>query len=160
VRADLHDTAFDVVQRVERVLATAHAIELRLKGTRSLALVPSLTDVRTQLSELVFPGFVTATGRRRLPDLLRYLRAIDHRLTKLPDNPNRDRQLFAQVDQVRQEYRRLLDRCPPGSAPGEDLRQIRWMIEELRVSYFAQQLGTPYPISDKRIRKALDQAAG
>ncbi|MBC6462570.1 ATP-dependent RNA helicase HrpA [Actinomadura sp. HBU206391] len=153
VRAELHDATLDVVGKVERILAAAHRIEMRLRGTKSLALVPSLTDIRTHLSELVFRGFVTATGWRRLPDLLRYLRAIEHRLDKLPDNPGRDRQLTAQVDRVLSACRPLLDRRPP--VEGAD--RIRWMIEELRVSLFAQQLGTPYPISEKRVLKAMDE---
>ncbi|GAA2095064.1 ATP-dependent RNA helicase HrpA [Actinomadura alba] len=155
VRADLHDVTLDTVGRVERVLAAAHRIEMRLKGTKSLALVPSLTDVRTHLSGLIFPGFVTVTGWRRLPDLLRYLRAIEHRLDKLPDNPGRDRQLTAQVERVVAACRPVLDRTPPF----DGAERIRWMIEEFRVSLFAQQLGTPYPVSEKRVLKALDEIA-
>jgi ATP-dependent helicase HrpA len=156
VRAELHDATLDTVGRVERILAVAHRLEMRLKGTKSLALVPSLTDVRAHLSGLVFPGFVTATGWRRLPDVLRYLRAVEHRLDKLPDNPNRDRQLMTQIEGVQQAHQRLLERRPPV----EGTERIRWMIEELRVSLFAQQLGTPYPISEKRIHKALGEFTG
>jgi ATP-dependent helicase HrpA len=153
VRAELHDATLDTVAKVERILAVAHRVEVRLRGTKSLALVASLTDIRTHLSGLIFPGFVTATGRRRLTDVHRYLRAIEHRLDKLPDNPGRDRQLIAQVERVREPYERLRS----GRAQGEAVERIRWMIEELRVSYFAQQLGTPYPISEKRILKAMEE---
>jgi ATP-dependent helicase HrpA len=151
VRAGLHDAADSVVTRVERVLALAHGIELRLKSTDSPALVPSLTDVRDQLSALVYPGFVTATGWDRLPHLVRYLRAVEHRLDRLPDNPGRDRDLTRQVQGLQADYERLRDQTPTPA-----LQEIRWMLEELRVSFFAQQLGTAYPVSEKRIRKAMN----
>ncbi|GAA3753758.1 ATP-dependent helicase HrpA [Spinactinospora alkalitolerans] len=157
VRAGLTDTVVDVVGTVERVLAAAHAVEKRLKGTTSLAVLPSLADIQAQLGGLIHRGFVTATGRRRLPDLVRYLRAIDHRLTKLPENPRRDQMHMAKVEQMRQAHRRLLDSLPPGRPPEAEHEEIRWMIEELRVSYFAQEVGTAYPISDKRILKAIDR---
>ncbi|HEV7932976.1 MAG TPA: ATP-dependent RNA helicase HrpA [Actinomadura sp.] len=153
VRAELHDTTLDTVVKVERILAVAHRVEVRLRGTKSLALVASLSDIRTHLSGLIYPGFVTATGWRRLTDVHRYLRAIEHRLDKLPENPGRDRQLIAQVERVREAYERLRG----GRAHGEAAERIRWMIEELRVSYFAQRLGTPYPISEKRILKAIEE---
>jgi ATP-dependent helicase HrpA len=156
VRTDLVDVTLDVIGRVEQILTTARAIEQRLKATSSLALVPALTDVRTQLAELVYPGFVTATGRRRLPDLVRYLRAIERRLDKLPTTHNRDRQLMEQVHQLREEYDDMVARLPVDRREDEDVVQVRWMLEELRVSYFAQSLGTAYPVSDKRIRRAID----
>ncbi|MCO5998107.1 ATP-dependent RNA helicase HrpA [Actinoallomurus rhizosphaericola] len=154
VRADLADTAADVLAHVQRVLAAAHQVERRLKSTNSPTLIPALTDIRAQLSRLIYPGFVTVTGRRRLPDLLRYLRAIERRLDKLPDDPHGDRLRMQRVQQVEAAYIRARD-ARPGNA---EIRRVRWMIEELRVSVFAQQLGTAYPVSEKRILKALDQA--
>ncbi|GLW66506.1 ATP-dependent helicase [Actinomadura rubrobrunea] len=159
VRAELHDATAAVVAHVARILAEAHEIERRLRGTTSLTLVPALTDVREQLGRLIRPGFVTATGWHRLPDLPRYLRALQIRLDKLPENPGRDRQLTFQVHQVEQEYEALLHRLPPARRDEEAVRQIRWLLEELRVSLFAQQLGTRVPVSDKRIRKAMAQIA-
>ncbi|MEO5874290.1 MAG: ATP-dependent RNA helicase HrpA [Streptosporangiaceae bacterium] len=147
VRADLVDTSAEVVARVERVLAAAQAVERRLKSTSSLVLVPSLNDVRTQLTGLIHPGFVTGTGYDRLPDLLRYLRALEVRLGRLAENPNRDRQLMVQIDAVQRAWEQA-------GKPAE----VRWMIEELRVSYFAQSLGTRFPVSDKRIMKAITES--
>src|SRR5439155_25150501 len=136
VRAGLVDTVVDVVAKVQQILAAAYGVERRLAGTSNLALVPALTDVRTQLSGLVYRGFVTATGYRRLPDLVRYLRAVEHRLDELPGNLARDREWLGKVETVQEEYRDLLATVPPDDALGE----IRWMIEELRVSYFAQTI--------------------
>jgi ATP-dependent helicase HrpA len=154
VRADLGDETAVVFGHARRVLAAAHEVEARLKSTSSPTLVPALTDVRAQLSRLVYPGFVTVTGERRLPDLLRYLRAIERRLDRLPDDPHRDRERMLKVQRIEGAYVRARD-----ARPGEQrVREVRWMIEELRVSFFAQQLGTAYPISEKRILKALEQA--
>ncbi|WP_349666462.1 ATP-dependent RNA helicase HrpA [Actinomadura xylanilytica] len=157
VRAELHDATAAIVAQVERVLAESHEIDRRLRGTTSLVLVPALTDIRTHLAELIHPGFVTGTGWQRLPDLTRYLRALQIRLDKLPENPGRDRQLMHQVGVLAEEYQQALRRLPPSRRDDEPARQVRWMLEELRVSLFAQQLGTRYPVSDKRIRKAMAQ---
>ncbi|WP_206443344.1 ATP-dependent RNA helicase HrpA [Candidatus Protofrankia californiensis] len=173
VHADLDETALDVVTKVERILATAHTVsgqlaerqpqsqsrtaERRLKTTAGLALVPALSDIRSQLSGLVYQGFVSASGWQRLPDVARYLSAIERRLEKLPLDPERDRERMRQVEQVTLEYQRMLDRTPPGSPHGEELQRIRWMIEELRVGLFAQTLRTAYPVSVERIFRAMDQ---
>ncbi|MFG2006072.1 ATP-dependent RNA helicase HrpA [Spirillospora sp. NPDC048911] len=157
VRAELHDATAAIVAQVERVLAESHEIDRRLRGTTSLTLVPSLTDIRDRLGKLIHPGFVTETGWHRLADVPRYLRALQIRLDKLPENPNRDRQLSHQVAVLEQEYEQTLQRLHPARRDDEAARQIRWMLEELRVSLFAVQLGTRYPVSEKRIRKAMAQ---
>ena len=157
VRADLVDAVANVVTQVQAVLATAYDVEQRLGSTRDPALVPALADIRTQLKGLVHPGFVTETGWRQLHHLPRYLRGIAYRLDRLPGTLARDRQLMAQVHEIEREYRELRADLPAGSAADEALREIRWMIEELRVNLFAQSLGTAYPVSDKRIYKAMDQ---
>ncbi|GIH20603.1 ATP-dependent helicase [Rugosimonospora africana] len=156
VRAGLGRTLVEVVERVGPVLTAAYEVSRRLAGTTNLVLVVSLTDVRDQLGRLVFPGFVEATGAARLADLPRYVLAIDRRLDKLAENPGRDRERTQAVQRIEREYRDLLDQVPAGHPIPEGLRQVRWMLEELRVNYFAQALGTPYPISEKRITRALD----
>ncbi|WP_207939126.1 ATP-dependent RNA helicase HrpA [Actinomadura darangshiensis] len=157
VRADLHDATAQIVALVERILAEAHEADRRLRGTASLTLVPALTDIRANLESLIHPGFVTATGWARLHDLPRYLRALQVRLDKLPENPGRDRMLAHQADVLKQEYEQALRRLHPSRRDDEPARQVRWMLEEFRVSLFAQQLGTRFPVSDKRIRKAMAQ---
>ncbi|MFY1691563.1 ATP-dependent RNA helicase HrpA [Plantactinospora sp. WMMB782] len=158
VRAELVDTTAEVVDRVRRVLAAAYSVEQRLTRTNSLTLVAALADIRAQLSGLVHPGFVTATGHARLADLPRYLTAIERRLDRLPQNPQRDRDQQARIAQVQQEYQEMLAALPPARRADDAVRQIRWMIEELRVNVFAQALGTPYPISEQRIYRAMDVA--
>ncbi|MGA5051901.1 ATP-dependent RNA helicase HrpA [Streptomyces cellulosae] len=158
VRAEIVDTTVRAVGQVQQVLAAWQACERRLKGVRSPALLPNLQDVRTQLDGLVKPGFVTEAGLRRMPDLMRYLVAADRRLHQMPTNAQRDTTRMAKVHEMQDEYAWLLEQMPQGRPVPQQVRDIRWMIEELRVSYFAHALGTAYPVSDKRIVKAIDAA--
>jgi ATP-dependent helicase HrpA len=105
---------------------------------------------------LVHPGWVTATGRRRLPDIQRYLRAMVHRLDRLPGDLARDADQMESVARVTTAWHDALARSPT-ARPDPGLAEIRWMIEELRVSLFAQSLGTPYPVSEKRVLRAIEQ---
>ncbi|MDW4911216.1 ATP-dependent RNA helicase HrpA [Streptomyces sp. ADMS] len=159
VRAEIVDTTVRTVGQVQQVLAAWQACERRLKGVRSAVLLPNLTDVRTQLDALVRPGFVTAAGLRRLPDLMRYLIAVDRRLQQMPTNVQRDTTRMEKVHEMQDEYAWLLEQLPQGRPVSSAVVDIRWMIEELRVSYFAHALGTAYPVSDKRIVKAIDTQA-
>jgi ATP-dependent helicase HrpA len=159
VRTDLVDATLKTVRQVQEVLAAWHSCEHRLRGITSPALLTSSTDVREQLAALVCPGFVTRHGAGRLPDLLRYLVAADRRLQQMPNNAERDRTRMAKVKEMQDEYLWLLEQFPQGRPVPQAARDIRWMVEELRVSYFAHALGTAYPISDKRIVKAVDAAA-
>jgi ATP-dependent helicase HrpA len=156
VRAGLHDETAEVVARAETALRSAHSIETRLEAMHSAVLQPATADIRAQLGALIYPGFLTATGFARLPDLQRYLRGIERRLDKLPDSPGRDAENMAIVDRVTGEYERALAALPAARRGAADVRAVRWMIEELRVSLFAQTLGTPVPVSERRIRAAMD----
>ncbi|WP_128377355.1 ATP-dependent RNA helicase HrpA [Streptomyces cavernae] len=158
VRAEIVDTTVRAVGQVQQVLAAWQACERRWKSVRSPALLPNLTDVRTQLDALVKPGFVTASGLRRLPDLMRYLVAADRRLQQMPTGVQRDTTRMEKVHEMQDEYAWLLEQLPQGRPVPQQVLDIRWMIEELRVSYFAHALGTAYPVSDKRIVKAIDAA--
>ncbi|MEW2515024.1 ATP-dependent RNA helicase HrpA [Streptomyces sp. NPDC046870] len=158
VRAEIVDTTVRTVAQVQQVLAAWQACERRLKAVSSPALLANLTDVRKQLDALVKPGFVTWAGIRRLPDLLRYLVAADRRLQQMPTNVQRDTTRMEKVHEMQDEYAWLLEQLPKGRPVPADVLDIRWMLEELRVSYFAHALGTAYPVSDKRIVKAIDAA--
>ncbi|MFI0227648.1 ATP-dependent RNA helicase HrpA [Streptomyces lydicus] len=158
VRADLVDVTLRTIQQAQEVLAAWQACERRLKETTFPSLLPSLADVKEQLAALIKPGFVTAHGAKRLPDLMRYLVAADRRLQQLPTNAERDRTRMAKVKEMQDEFAWLLEQFPPGRPVPAAALDIRWMIEELRVSYFAHALGTAYPVSDKRIVKAVDAA--
>ncbi|WP_134653453.1 ATP-dependent RNA helicase HrpA [Streptomyces sp. H23] len=159
VRAEIVDTTVRTVGQVQQVLAAWQACERRLKTVRSPALLANLQDVRTQLDALVKPGFVTEAGIKRLPDLMRYLVAADRRLQQMPTDAQRDTSRMEKVHEMRDEYAWLLEQMPQGRPVPQQVLEVRWMIEELRVSYFAHALGTAYPVSDKRIVKAIDALA-
>ncbi|WHM32093.1 ATP-dependent RNA helicase HrpA [Streptomyces sp. BPPL-273] len=159
VRAEIVDTTVLTVGQVQQVLAAWQACERRLKSVRSPALLANLQDVRGQLDALVKPGFVTEAGIKRLPDLMRYLVAADRRLQQMPTGAQRDTSRMEKVHEMRDEYAWLLEQMPQGRPVPQQVRDVRWMIEELRVSYFAHALGTAYPVSDKRIVKAIDALA-
>ncbi|MEV5161582.1 ATP-dependent RNA helicase HrpA [Streptomyces sp. NPDC053728] len=159
VRADLVDLTVRTIGQVQQILAAWQACERRLKSTNSLVLINNVTDVRDHLARLVPPGFVTMTGLRRLPDLMRYLVAEDRRLQQMPTNVQRDTTRMEKVHEMQDEYAWLLEQLPQGRPVPQEVLDIRWMIEELRVSYFAHALGTAQPVSDKRIVKAIDAAA-
>lgn len=158
VRADLVDLTVRTIGQVEQILAAWQACERRLKSTNSLVLINNVQDVKDQLAELMPAGFVTRTGLRRLPDLMRYLVAADRRLQQMPTNVQRDTTRMDKVHEMRDEYAWLLEQLPRGRPVPRQVLDIRWMIEELRVSYFAHALGTAQPVSDKRIVKAIDAA--
>ncbi|MFJ4813624.1 ATP-dependent RNA helicase HrpA [Streptomyces longwoodensis] len=159
VRAEIVDTTVRAVGQVQQVLAAWQACERRLKTVNSPALLANLQDVRKQVDALVKPGFVTWAGLRRLPDLMRYLVAADRRLQQMPTGVQRDTTRMEKVHEMQDEFAWLLEQMPAGRPVPQQVLDIRWMIEELRVSYFAHALGTAYPISDKRIVKAIDAAA-
>ena len=148
------------VDAAGQVLEAAHEAEARLRATPSPPLAPAFADARAQFAALIHPGFVSETGLPRLPDLVRYLRAISRRLDTLAAAPGRDTERMAIVRRVTDAYQQAVAELPPARRSGADVRAVRWMIEELRVSLFAQVLGTPVPVSEKRIRAALDRLTG
>ena len=156
VRAELGDTVVDIAKQVETILTTAYNINKRLKGKIDFTMAFALSDIKAQIEGLIFKGFATECGWKRLPDILRYMKAIERRMEKLPIDPNKDRLHMLKIESVAKDYQELLNKIPKGMVVPENVKEIRWMLEELRVSFFAQQLGTPYPVSDKRVKNAID----
>ena len=161
-RRDLLPTAAALVPTVGTIVTTAADIEDRIAGMSGAALEPSLTDLAIQLARLLHPGFVSAAGAERLPHLVRYLRAAEQRLDKLASDPVRDRGRADPIRRLEAEYAEALARLPAGALV-QGVAEIRWLLEELRVSVFAQSLGTSVSVSESRIRRRiadLVQAAG
>ena len=119
----------------------------------------SAADLAAQLDGLVHPGFLTAKSARRLPDVVRYVEAAQRRLDTLVRDPVRDQARMARIQQVQDAHRTLLARLGPEARSAPAVRELPWMIEELRVSEFAQQLGTAYRVSPERVLRAIDDAA-
>ena len=151
VRENVNEVTVDIAQKVEQILTLTHQLNQRLKGKMDFTMAFALSDMKSQISGLIYQGFVQKSGYARLPDLLRYLQAIDKRMDKLAQDVNRDRTAMLRVEQVQQAYQQLLAKLPKSKPISDEVAEIRYMIEELRVSLFAQQLGTKYQVSDKRI---------
>jgi ATP-dependent helicase HrpA len=149
VRAGLGDTMYAVVDAVRGVLTVDASVDAALSRMSGAVFAESVADMREQRTALVYNGFATDTGFSRLPDVERYLRGIERRLEKLPERPDRDLEWTDSVHEVQQAYAEVRG--------GPDDGRVRWMIEELRISYFAQTLGTAYPVSEKRLYKAIDE---
>jgi len=150
VRDELVDTTRSTAALAGRVISQMRAVERRLDAHTSPAVQPALTDIHVQVSRLVHAGFVTATGSAQLAHLPRYLQAIDRRLEKLAQDPYRDRASMQRVQRVEATFDRIRHRR---SEP--EVAAVRWLLEELRVSVFAQSLGTPRPVSEQRVLKEI-----
>ncbi len=157
VRSGLHEVTAEVVTQVEAALRMAHSVGARLEDNYADLLRPAAADMRAQLSGLIYPGFVAATGYRRLPHLTRYLRGIERRLDKLPENPGRDAANMVIAQRAEQAYQQAVADLPAARRDRPDVTEVRWMLEELRVSLFAQTLGTQAPVSENRILAALSR---
>ncbi|MGE6649156.1 ATP-dependent RNA helicase HrpA [Shewanella colwelliana] len=157
VRQELNPTAAKIALKVEEILTLYQKVKKRLRGKISLDIAFAMSDIQAQLDKLVFKGFVEQCGWQRLPDLVRYLKAIDNRLDKLPVDPNRDRLHLHSINNVQKLLDEQLAKVPRTMPIPEALIDARWMIEEYRVSCFAQVLGTAYPISEKRIMHRISE---
>jgi ATP-dependent helicase HrpA len=156
-RVDVAGVVEAVVSFAGGILTAAAQVQGRLDRLTATALQPAANDMSEQLAALVRPRFVQTTGAARLADVLRYVRAIDRRLDKLPEDPARDRQRMAPIQHLTEQYRAAVATSKASPSTREE---IRWMLEELRVSTFAQVLGTPGPVSEQRVRRAIDRLDG
>ena len=158
VATDVEERLRGVLDTVVRVLETWRRADKELSGRTDMAMLPALTDMRAQLARLVGPGFVGDAGPTQLRRLPTYLAALLHRRERLAEGSGavgRDRQQMDRIADLQDAWQHAVDALPAGRPPTERLRQVRWMLEEYRVSLWAQHLGTAHPVSDQRIRKVL-----
>ncbi|MET0736589.1 MAG: ATP-dependent RNA helicase HrpA [Microbacterium sp.] len=146
---------FRAVSLVARILTAARDVERAIRDQNSLTLLGALNDLKGQVSGLVFPGFVSRTGAARLAHLPRYLRAALDRAKTLGDGPGRDRQRMTEFERAAALYADAGGTIPVRADARSALVHVRWLLEEYRVSLFAQSLGTAEPVSLQRIQKAL-----
>jgi ATP-dependent helicase HrpA len=154
-RSRLAPLAVGAAAQAGDLVAAAVALERRFDATRAPVLQPAVDDMRAQVRALVRPGFVGASGLARLRDLGRYLEGVRVRLDKLGDRPGRDRDLMARVRELERDYASAVTALPRDRRSAAEVIDVRWLLEELRVSFFAQALGTARPVSEPRVRKAL-----
>ncbi|RUO25617.1 ATP-dependent RNA helicase HrpA [Aliidiomarina minuta] len=155
VRGQLNEATLRVAGQVERCLLLSHQIQKQLKGKVPLNQVQSYNDIKAHLESLIFKGFVSQFGEKRLADIERYLKALKIRQEKLPVDPNRDRLHMLSVAKLEERWQGMLNQVANGDRASSELLQFRWMLEEFRVSLFAQQLGTAFPVSEQRLNQAL-----
>ena len=155
-RERLASTTLQVLLAVRGMLDVWHRAQSAVGDLRAPLLKAGLADITAQLDVLVGPGFITAAGASRLGDVARYLEAVERRIEKLRVDPARDAEWTAQVRVAADEYDSELAALPAGVEPSPALREIRWMIEELRVGLYAHPMRTRYPVSIKRIQQAID----
>lgn len=157
VRAEIADCVLAGAIKLEQVLSAAHEIRKKMKGNVALDVIQSHGDIKHHLEQLIFKGFVTQSGHQRLDDISRYLNAILRRLEKLPVDPNQDRLKMIEITKVTDKYQQIVANQRKDQPLPDKLSQTRWMIEELKVSLYAQNLKTAYPISAKRILNYLKE---
>jgi len=155
ISAGLVDSLFATVSLVASIVSGTRLADKAIRAATSMHLISPLGDAREQLDSLVYPGFVSATGLAQLRRLPIYLTGIEHRVTKLSDNPGKDRGWMSEVELATRRYKDASGTLPlePHSEP--QLARARWMLEELRLSLFAQHLGTAESVSVQRIAKVL-----
>ncbi|MFS0866957.1 ATP-dependent RNA helicase HrpA [Microbacterium sp. 179-B 1A2 NHS] len=149
------DELFAAVSLAARILTLQREVERAVRGQNSMTLLAALGDVKGQVAALIHPGFISRTGIPRLQHLPRYLQGARERVDGLADNPGRDRQRMTEYERAAAQYADAGGVLPlPENAPPR-LAHVRWLLEEFRVSLFAQRLGTAEPVSLQRIAKAL-----
>ncbi len=161
VAGNLAETTAVLVGQVVQILGVSREVQRRLDELTAAPLQPVRDDVERQLQRLVCPGFITASGARRMPDVLRYVRGAARRLERIADTLATDRDRMQAVHELEQAYERRLDAWPQGRPLSDALCEVPWLLEELRISHFAQGLGVRRgdgPVSSKRIRRLIDDA--
>ena len=155
VRAEIADCVLTAAIKVERALTLRHEVTKKMKGSVPLNVIQSHGDIKQQCEQLVFKGFVSYSGLSKLDDIIRYLQGMLRRLEKLPSDPNQDRLKLIEVSKVNDMYQMIMNKQRKDKPIDNELLATRWLIEELRISLFAQNLGTSAPISVKRILNYL-----
>lgn len=147
-RGDLIETANKFADNLSRPLAEYHAVAKRLSLKLPLTALNAVKDIQSQLSYLVYQGFIHNTPEQALKRMPLYFQAIGQRLDKMTSDPMRDKEWMVEVQP---HWQRYLNNT--GKDTSESLNEYRWMIEEFRISLFAQGIKTAYPISAKRLEK-------
>jgi ATP-dependent helicase HrpA len=157
VRENINHLALQIAQKIEKGLTVAHHIQKQCKGSIPLNILTNIGAIKSQLNLLVYKGFVFDFGYHRLDDWNRYVMALSQRFDKLKVDTNRDRLNQLDVDKAVAKYQEAITKIQKSGADVDSMNEVKWMIEEFKVSLFAQQLGTSMPISLKRISNRLSE---
>jgi ATP-dependent helicase HrpA len=147
----LMSVAGEVCELAGRILAEYQALRKRLTGITQINWMPSVMDLTGQLDSLVFRGFLAQIPYERLKDYPRYLKAAGIRAEKLSHAAGKDQQRMREMFSMLKKWKERSESANAAGRHDPRLEEMRWMLEELRVSFFAQQIGTAYPVSLKRV---------
>ena len=156
VKQEINDCVLSIAKQVEVGLTVAHEIKKKMKGSVPLNLIYAHGHIKGQLDSLVYKGFVADVGAQKLTDWQRYIKAIAKRLEKVAIDPTKDKLHQLNLEKAEQAYQAKCNKISGNQPIPEELQEVRWLLHELQVSFFAQQLGTSAPISVKRILNHLD----
>jgi len=157
ISATIMDTLFQTVSLLTKVIVGSRDAEKAIKAASNIAMLSPLADAREQLSALVYPGFASVTGLAQLRRLPVYLAGIVHRIGKLGENLGRDRVWMTEVQTATARFELAGGSLPLAPNSKLSLVRARWLLEELRLSLFAQHLGTAEPVSLQRIVRMLTE---
>ena len=155
-RAKLSEQATELCHQLDTILPFHHQVKKALKGNINPAWLDALNDITEHLNALIFVGFLDTLSLHELRQYPRYLKGLQRRIEKLMDNSHKDRGLRLQVQPHWQSYQNFIAKEKNISFSVQQkaaLQDYRWMLEEFRVSLFAQELGTAFPVSEKRLKK-------
>jgi ATP-dependent helicase HrpA len=153
VRGELFEATQSTLESVARLLALYQPLAKKLYGPVNMRLINALADMKSQLDALIYPGFAADYDAQGLRDVHRYLKGLERRLERLENDPAKDQRLQVEVRPLWEAYLNLTQPLKP------EAQSVRWMIEELRISLFAPELKTKYPVSGKKIKQQMQGLA-
>ncbi len=156
-RPELWSEAEGLSNKLHNLLKQYQTITKKLSGSIQLTWAPVLNDIKAQLAQLIYSGFIRETPAQWWPRLTVYLQAVDIRLDKFQQDLNKQRLYSDQLQQLSSHYLQQHRQSIEAGAELVELERYRWMLEEYRVSLFAQQLGTKMPVSEKRLKQQFER---
>jgi ATP-dependent helicase HrpA len=156
-KGQLVSNAADMAQRLHHIGEAYHQLNKKLNGKVSLAWVPVFADIKKQLEQLFSAHFLIQVSWQQLQHYPRYLKAIAQRMDKLSGQLEKEKRWCAELEEFWQRYEALHQKLESQGMDTAPAQQFRWLLEEYRVSIYAQTLGTPQPVSAKRLQKKLDE---
>jgi ATP-dependent helicase HrpA len=156
VQARVLEFCFEIVAIVTEISDAAREAGKAISSAQAMDFLNELSDEKAHIAQLVCKNFVSLTPLDRLKRLPVYLKAITIRVTKIQENPLKDRAAQTELAQALQVFANAGGELPLPSSAAANLVRARWLLEEFRVSLFAQTLGTKDPVSLQRIKKALE----
>lgn len=156
-RSELHATLVEIIDWLKRVLPLRHKIFKQMKGQTTIDRAFAYSDIKAQVGELFSDHFISQTPWHYLKNYPRYLEGILYRLDKLQGQLQRDRLRIAEVEEIKQMHNSAIKQLSMPFYANQDLLHFYWLIQELRMSLFAQPLGTSEPVSSKRLRQQWNE---